>query len=148
MILYIPSAMAVSLVKKLESLAGPRGFHGSAEKPPYEVITDLHGDCWLELETQASMTLNPTADLSGVAGLVQPWMDEGALPAGALGHLLPLLEARRGEFLFVHEAFPQVFKDLAKTRQQMVDAGLLRQRGAAGRTQATEAMVTHTLIVL
>jgi hypothetical protein len=147
MILYIPSIMAASLIEKLESLAGSRWLHRSAEEPPlHEVVTDLHGDCWLELDTAASMTLSPTADLGGVARLMQPWLADGLMPADTLTNLLALLEARRGEFLFVHEALPQVFKDLAKTRQQMMDAGLLGRRGAPERTREAEAMVTLTLL--
>jgi hypothetical protein len=40
----------------------------------------------------------------------------------------PLSQAKRGQHLVVYDAFPQFFKDMSKTHEQMVAAGLLEKQ--------------------
>jgi hypothetical protein len=139
--------LAAALTAKLETLARkPKHRHPADMQPMFQVITDLQGDTWMEMDSCEGMTLLPAADLGGLTEMVQPWIDDGLVPPDTLSKLLALLESRRGEFLFVHEAFPQVFKDLAKTRRQMIDEGLLEHPTQARGVKETETMVTLTLL--
>jgi hypothetical protein len=47
------------------------------------------------------------------------------LPADTNTQLAALIESKRGHRLVVYDAFPQPFKDISKTLEQMIAAGLL-----------------------
>ncbi|WP_395746610.1 hypothetical protein [Prosthecobacter sp.] len=149
MTVYIPSGLAVSLCERLLDLAHPPGPRRAAEtQRAFALFTDVHGDCWLEIDTRFSIVIHLDAELGGVSGLMRPWLDEGLLPEAALSDLLGLLDARRGLRLVVHEALPLNFRDLAKTREQMMDAGLLPVPAEHGSKRDTEEMVTLTLLTV
>jgi hypothetical protein len=145
--LYLPSTMAAAFCQRLEALARVPERRARADmESQFGVIVDLHGDTWLEMDSCADMVLDAQADLAGITELMQAWVDDGLVPAETLGKLLALLESRRGELLFFHEAFPQVFKDQAKSRRQMIDEGLLEHPAKARAAKETETMVTLTLL--
>ena len=147
MTLYIPSTLAIAFARKLETLAcKAKQCRPADTHPMFGVITDLQGDTWLKMDSCEGMVLQTAAELGGLTALVQPWMDDGLLPADTLSKLLALLESRRGEFLFVHEALPQAFKDLAKSLRQMIDEGLLEHPAKTRGGKETETMVTLTLL--
>ena len=60
-----------------------------------------------------------------IAVILQPWVDTGHLPADTNAQLAALIESKRGQQLVVYDAFPQLFKDMSKTLEQMISAGLL-----------------------
>lgn len=89
------------------------------------IITALDGSKWLEIDEHAEVLVHPEAVLDGIADVLQPWIDEGSLPADTNTALAALIESKRGETLVVYDAFPQLFKDMSLTTAQMIDAGLL-----------------------
>jgi hypothetical protein len=52
-------------------------------------------------------------------------IDAGHLPADTNAQLAALVESKRGGRLLVYDAFPQLFKNMSKTREEMIAAGLL-----------------------
>jgi hypothetical protein len=90
-------------------------------------LSDLHGAVWLEVDTEYEITVHQDAVLNGIAGILQPFIDKGQLPADTNTQLALLIESKRGQHLVVYDAFPQLFKDMSKTHEQMIDAGLLAE---------------------
>jgi hypothetical protein len=84
---------------------------------------------WLVVDTDFTIRVHPDAELGDIAQILQPWIDAGHLPADTNTQLAALIESKRGQRLIVYDAFPQLFKDMAKTHEQMVAAGLLADSG-------------------
>ena len=80
---------------------------------------------WLVVDTTFTIPVHAEAELDGIADILQPWIAEGYLPVDTNDTLVAFIESKRGQMLTVYDAFPQLFKDLSKTRQEMIDAGLL-----------------------
>lgn len=81
---------------------------------------------WIEVDTEFEIPVHPEAELGGIATVLQPWIDEGSLPSDTNTQLAALVESLRGQRLVVYNAFPQLFKDMGKTRDEMVSAGLIQ----------------------
>jgi len=92
-------------------------------------VDDLEGNRWLEVKDDFSIIVHPKAELGEIAEILQPWIDGGQLPGNTNEVLAALVETKRGQRLVVWEAFPQLFKDLSKTRAQMVEQGKLAAEG-------------------
>ena len=129
MIRYTPSSVAETLSEALWALSRP-----SAVRQPGEVttrlfvpITALDGSTWLQVVDDYEINVHPLAEFNGIAGILQPWIDAGDLPADTNLQLAALVESKRGGKLVPWEAFPQFFKEQAKTLQEMIAAGLLAQ---------------------
>jgi hypothetical protein len=90
-------------------------------------VVDLHGDKWLMVDTTLSLPIHPDAELNGIADILQPWIDGGHLPEDTNTNLAALVESKRGQRLVVYDAFPQLFKDMSKTYEEMIAAGLLAE---------------------
>jgi hypothetical protein len=123
---YIPSAAAESLSAALLRLSDPNP-EGKVSQFLFGSVVDLHGDKWLMVDTTLSLPIHPDAELNGIADILQPWIDGGHLPEDTNTTLAALVEssAASGERLVVYDAFPQLFKDMSKTREEMIAAGLL-----------------------
>ncbi len=80
---------------------------------------------WLIVDTTFTIPVHADAELDGIADILQPWIDAGQLPADTNTTLAAFIESKRGQMLTVYDAFPQLFKGLSKSWQEMVDAGLL-----------------------
>lgn len=89
------------------------------------IITALDGSKWLEIDEHAEVLVHPEAVLDGITDVLQPWIDEGSLPADTNTALSALMESKRGETLVVYDAFPQLFKDQSKSRQDLINEGKL-----------------------
>lgn len=126
MILYIPSSVSESLSGALWALARPLSLQESNVTQflfGWVVATD--GTTWLEVDTESQIRVHPDAELGGIADILRPWIDQGHLPAATNTQLAAIIESKRGQRLAVYDAFPQLFKDMSKTLQQMIAAGLL-----------------------
>jgi hypothetical protein len=126
MILYTPSSVAESLSRALWALARPLSLQESNVTQflfGWVVATD--GTTWLEVDTESQIRVHPDAELGGIADILRPWIDQGHLPAATNTQLAAIIESKRGQRLAVYDAFPQLFKDMSKTLQQMIAAGLL-----------------------
>lgn len=114
------------LSSALWGLALPASLRPSgATNSMFGHITCLNGSVWIECDTEFSIFVHPEAELDGIAGVLQPWIDEGTLPADTNEVLAALIESKRGQHLTVWDAFPPFFKDQSKTHQELVDAGLI-----------------------
>lgn len=147
MTLYLPSTLAAALSEALLDLAHVPGLRHAAEtQAAFARCRDVHGDCWLKMDARFSIVVHLEAELERISELMQPWIDDGVLPAAALGDLLALLDARRGLRLGVHEALPAFLKNLARTHEEMTAAGLLAAAAAPGGGPEAETMVTLCLL--
>lgn len=91
----------------------------------FRTIVCTDSSIWLEIITTFGIPVHSEAVLDGIADVLQPWIDEGTLPADTNEVLAALIESKRGQHLTVWDAFPPFFKDQSKTHQELVDAGLI-----------------------
>ena len=126
MIIYTPSSVAESLSQALWALARPPAFQADNHtKFLFGWVVATDGTTWLEVDTEFQIRVHPNAELGDIATILQPWIDQGSLPADTNDKLAALVESLRGKRLVIYDAFPQLFKDLSKTYEQMIDTGLL-----------------------
>ena len=126
MILYIPSSVSESLSGALWALARPLSLQESnVTQFLYGWVVATDETRWLEVDTEGQILVHPDAELGDIAVILQPWVDTGHLPADTNAQLAALIESKRGQQLVVYDAFPQLFKDMSKTLEQMISAGLL-----------------------
>lgn len=125
MIRFVPSSVADDLSQKLWGLAS--NDPNATTRRMFHVVTDLHGSDWLMVDTFYAVNVHAEAELDGIADILQPWIDGGHLPADTNSQLAALVESLRGQRLVVYDAFPQLFKDMSKTREEMIAAGLLAE---------------------
>lgn len=91
----------------------------------FDWLDDMLGQRWLVVETTFEIPVHEEAELDGIADILQPWIDGGHMPPDTNTELAALVESLRGQRLVVWDAFPQFFKDMSKTREQMIEDGLL-----------------------
>lgn len=128
MIIYIPAPSAQPLSYALWGLARPpavRSVNDTQYLFPW--VSALDGSKWLMVDTEYSIMVHAEAVLDGIADILQPFVDAGQLPADTNVTLAAFVESQRGHRLAVYEAFPQFFKDQAKTRDHMTAAKLLNK---------------------
>lgn len=128
MIRYVPSSAAEPLSQALWGLSRPPQVRGENDtRYLFGWLTALDDSRWLMVETDYSINVHAEAKLDGIADILQPWINAGHLPADTNTALSALIDAKRGQRLVVYDAFPQLFKDMSKTREQMIAAGLLAE---------------------
>lgn len=128
MILYLPSSAAEELSKALWELSRPSSLQSANDtKLMFGWIDDTQGKRWMQIHDDFAIIVHPIAELGKIADILQPWIDDGHLPATTNAELAALIEANRGQRLVIYSAFPQLFKDMSKTEQEMIDAGLLTE---------------------
>jgi hypothetical protein len=126
MIHYIPLSAAEDLSRELWAIARPSTIrHDGDTEFMFGWIDDVNGQRWIEVHDDFSIIVHTEAELGGIAAILQPWIDQGHLPSDTNTQLAALIELKRGHRLVVYDAFPQPFKDMAKTHEQMIAAGLL-----------------------
>jgi hypothetical protein len=128
MIRYVPSSAAAALTTALWGLARPEHLRTTDDTSEmFGWVDDLQTPSkrWLEVDTEFTIFVHPEAVLNGIADILQPWIDNGSLPANTNTELDAFIQAKRGQQLTVYEAFPQLFKDMSKTYEEMVAAGFL-----------------------
>ena len=125
MLRYIPTSASagIALTEALWHLHCPPGEGSTTGFGT--VVTALDDSIWLEIDDAAVVLVHAEAILDNIADILQPWIDDGSLPADTNEVLAALVESKRGLDLTVYEAFPQLFKDMSLTTQQMIDAGWL-----------------------
>ena len=130
MIRYVPSSAASELTEALWNLARPEDMRTPSDtQTMFGFVDDLQTPShrWLEVDTDFAIIVHPAAVLDGIADILQPWIDAGQLPASTNTDLEALIISRRGQTLVIYDSFPQLFKDLSKTREEMIDAGWLAE---------------------
>lgn len=127
MTVYVPAPAAQPLSNALWAMARPSEVRSVADTQYlFGWIDDTTGNRWLVVETDYEIPVHPLAELNGIADIIRPWIDAGNLPADTNATLAALIESKRGGRLVPWQAFPQFFKDQAKTYAQMIAAGLLQ----------------------
>jgi len=123
MIRYIPAEAAEPLSEALWSLSRPQRTAADTQYLFGWIESKQDTSRWLEVPTTYTIPVHPGAVLNGIADILQPWIDQGFLPADTNTVLAALVESKRGEDLTVYDAFPQLFQDMSKTRAEMIDLG-------------------------
>ena len=126
---YIPASAASALSAALWALARP-GNSGESTQFLFATASATDGSDWLVVLDDYDIPIHPQAELGGIAAILQPFIAAKQLPADTLDNLTVLIEANRGKRLAVWDSFPQLFKDMSKTREEMIAAGLLAEPGA------------------
>lgn len=125
MIRFVPGTQVEPLTRALWRLAVPDPETGATDQM-FEVVTAVDdGSLWLMVDTTFTIRVHELAVLNGIADILQPWIDDGSLPADTNEVLAAFVESKRGQDLTVYEAFPQLFKDMSLTTAQMIAAGKL-----------------------
>jgi len=128
MIIYIPSSVAQSLSSALWALARPLSVQGdNFTKYLFGWVDATDNTRWLEVDTECQIRVHADAELGALADILQPWIDAGNLPIDTNAQLAAFIESKRGQRLVVYDVFPQFFKDMGKTYEQMIAAGLLTE---------------------
>jgi len=127
MILFTPGSRVDDLTKALFRLSRPVTLPGDVTQAVFPTLTGTDGSRWLQVDTAYDIPVHPQAELGEIAAILQPWIDEGHLPEDTNTQLAALVDSVRGGRLVVWEAFPQLFKDLSQTREQLVEAGILEE---------------------
>jgi len=126
MIRYAPSSAAEDLSNALWDLSRPPAVRQPEDTfYLFSWLTALDGTGWLVVDTEYTITIHPQAELGAIGDILQPWIDSGDLPADTNTQLAAMIEASKGQTLVVYDAFPQFFKDMSKTHEEMIAAGLL-----------------------
>jgi len=129
MIIYVPSSAAEALSRELWALSRPSTISQPGDTEfMFGWIDDVVGQRWIEVHDDFSIIIHPDAELGGIADILQPWIDAGDLPSDTNAQLAAILDSKRGQRLVVYDAFPQLFKDMGKTYEQMVASGLLEEQ--------------------
>lgn len=125
---YVPSSAAEPLSQALWGLSRPPHVRGPDDTQYlFGWISDLNGDRWLVVDTEYEINVHPDAVLDGIADILQPWIDSEDLPPDTNTQLAALVESTRGGRLVVWNAFPQLFKDMSKTAEELQALNLLPQ---------------------
>lgn len=143
---YIPSTVADQLSNALWRLSDPN-CDGKGTLYLFDWSTDLHGNGWLVVLTDAVIYVDPNAVLGEIGVILQPWIDNQTLPQNTMEVLAEdvAAHAASGEPLNVYNAMPQYFKDISKDRAAMIAEGLISapnidsQQMAAPKPQAQRA---------
>lgn len=128
MIRFVPSSAAETLSDALWGLTRPPQYRETGDTTKmFSWVDDLQTPSkrWLVVDTTFTIPVHAEAELYGIADVLQPWIDEGSLPADTNTALSALIESKRGETLVVYDAFPQLFKDQSKSRQDLINEGKL-----------------------
>jgi hypothetical protein len=126
---YVPSSSAEPLSQALWGLSRPPSIRGEQDTQYlFGWIDALDGSRWLMVDTEYEINVHPDAELGAIADILQPWIDSGDLPIDTNTQLAAFIDSKRGQRLVVYDAFPQLFKDMAKTHEQMIAAGLLAEQ--------------------
>lgn len=90
------------------------------------VISALDGSGeYLCIDSTESIRVHEEAGLDDIAAILQPWIDNGQLPPDTHAEMARLIDNLRGSQMIVYDAFPQLFKDMSLTTQEMIAAGKL-----------------------
>lgn len=128
MIRYVPTSSEDTcsrLSDALWSLAVPAPLQGSnITQQLFDCVSALNGSCWLKVVTDYEIAIHMEAEIGGIAPILQPWIDKGALPVSTNDSLSDFILTHRGQTVTVWDLFPQYFKDQSKTFEEMIASGL------------------------
>jgi hypothetical protein len=129
MIRFVPSSAAEPLSQALWNLHRPPAIRAFEDVTHYLFgwVDALDDSRWLMVDTEYEINVHADAELNGIAAILQPWIERQELPTETNTQLAALVESKRGQKLVVYDAFPQLFKSMSKTYEQMIDAGLLAE---------------------
>lgn len=128
MIRFIPTSgesVALALSVALWNLSSPSPGPMDTQKV-FPSRTCLDGSVWLAVDTSFSIPVHPNAEIGEVIpAILQPWIDEGLIPSDTINDLDRIINLSRGKRLVLWDTFPLLFRQQAKTREELIEAGLL-----------------------
>lgn len=124
MIRFVPASAAKSLSSSLWQLSDPHSEGHTHDL--FNWIDDPKGQRWLVVDTEFSITVHNDAKLGSIAEILQPWIDQKVLSLNTNSDLAALIESSRNGTLNVYNAFPQPFKEMSKTQDDMIELNLLQ----------------------
>lgn len=127
MIRFVPtsSSSAVPLTEALWGLSRPTEVRGARDtRAMFAIVTATDASVWLMVDTEFDIPVHQDAVLNGIADVLQPWIDSGELPSDTNEVLAAFIESKRGGRMIPWEAFPQLFKDASKSREELISLGL------------------------
>jgi len=123
MIAYIPTSggdVARALSNALWGLARPVAIRGNdVTQEMFGSVTMSNASVWLQVDTEFTIPVHPDAVLDGIADILQPFIDAGQLPPDTNTDLEAFITASRGGTMIPYNAFPQLFKDQAKSQAEL-----------------------------
>jgi len=127
MIRFVPTSsaeVAESLSRAMWHLSRPQevaASEGTVRLFPW--LQDVNGAAWLQVRTDYKIAVHDEAVLNGIEDVLA-----GAGIAKAdIDALAALVISKRGGTMTPWGYFPQLFKDLSQTREQLVAAGILEE---------------------
>ena len=128
MIRYVPTSSpdtCAMLSSALWGLAMPPKDRGSNTTTGlFPCVKAVTGSFWMQVDIDSLINIHPEAERDWIADILQPWIDNGDLPADTNSNLAALIEASRGGTLTPWQFFPDFFKNASKTQDEMIQAGL------------------------
>ena len=129
MIRHIPTSgqsTAALLTEALWALSVPPDHqNGNTTEAMFGLVTMTDGSVWLAADDSFQITIHPEAILDGIADILQPWIDSGALPSDTNATLAAYIETNKGGVVTPYGMFPQLFKDQSKTFEELQNLGLI-----------------------
>lgn len=129
MIRYVPTSGAMTadaLSDALWALSRPNAVRLPQDtQRMFGSVTCTDGSVWLHVDTEFDIPVHPEAELGGIAAILQPWINDALLPADTITQLADYVQSKRGQRMTPWDAFPQLFKDASKTRDELTALGLL-----------------------
>lgn len=123
-----PNAMEMSVA--LWSLARPADLRTPEDTSEmFHVLEATDKRLWLEVQTDFEILIHPDAVLGAIGPILQPYENDGSMPAGTVAGLESYVTAHRGQRVTVYDVFPDFFKAGALDEQGMIDAGWLAPDG-------------------
>ena len=127
MIFYVPTSnsdVAASLSDAMWGLSLPLSLRGAnVTQRLFGTVVDKDGGSWLAVDTECAILVHPDAEMGEIADILLG----AGLPQGEVDQLGKLIVALRGQRMTPWNYFPDVFKAAAKTRAEMIAAGLLTE---------------------
>lgn len=121
--------VAQQLSEALWELGVPKSKRGKWEtKSLFGVRKMKDGSKWLCVNTEVKVKVDVDAELGGVESVLRPWEVSGKLQSGTIDGLKALVEVMRGEWLTVWLAFPMLFREMSKTKEELVTLNLWEDR--------------------
>ncbi len=120
---YVPSSVAPVLSEAMWRLSVP-ALATRSTRYLFAWITSLDGSQWLIVDPEQVINVHAEAELGEIAEILAPWVGHG-ITQGDIDDLAGVVESHRGGTMAPWEFFPPMFKDLSKSHEEMIAAGLL-----------------------
>jgi hypothetical protein len=131
MIKYVPTsnlAVALELSNSLWALTRPTNIRDPKDTSYlFGTKTMADGSIWMVVDTDFTIPVHIDADSSPIIDILQPFVGSNNITAQELSSISNIVASSKGQKLNVWQSFPAYWKNLAKTREQLISAGLINE---------------------